>query len=231
MKKALTYLIAIWACVPVLAQPNRKLTEEPPYEHRYILGIDLGKTLAAAVGGEGADYPLKSDLFFTIEPTLRVESANERLFWVIQPGLTRFTGAPFGNVRLTMTGSFLKIGAEYRLSPVDGVALLATTSGWQTRGDFTIPGTPFGNYQATIPQRTGWAAGLEIQLTHDIRLAPTSLFRFVFRGNNFWRNRMTGGLETPYIPGIGRYFDLRNSPLSFTMGLGLEYHHYLRGRH
>ena len=111
------------------------------------------------------------------------------------------------------------------------MALLGTTSGWQTGGDFIITSNAFGAYRAAVPQRTGWAGGLEIQLTRDIRLAPTSLFRFVFRMNNFWRNRVEDSPETPYIPGLGRYLDLRNTPLSFTMGLGLEYHYYLRGRH
>ena len=231
MKKALTYLIAVWACVPALAQPNRKLTEEPPYERRWIVGLDLGKTLAAAVGDANADYPLKSDLFFTIEPTLRVESANKRFFWAAQPGFTRFTGAPFGNARLTMTGGFLKIGAEYRLSPTGALGLLATTSGWQTGGNFTIPGSAFGAYRAAVPTRNALAAGLEIRLSEDLRLGPTSLLRFVLRQNNFWRSRTENSPETPYVPGIGRYFDLNNSPLSFTMGLSLEYHYYLRGRH
>ena len=229
MKKALTYLIAVLAYMPVLAQSGQKLTEEPPYQRRWILGIDLGKTLAAA-GGGWADYPLRNDLFFTIEPMLRIESVNKRVFYVIQPGLTRFTGAPFSNARLAMTGGFLKIGAEYRAWSSGAVALLATTSGWQIGGDFTIPSSAFGTYRAAVPKHNTLTAGLEIQLSEDFRPGPKSLLRIIVRQTNFWRNRSETNPRTPYIPGIGRYFDLHNSPLSFTMGLSLEYHYYLRGR-
>jgi len=207
-----------------------QLTADPGPERRLVLGIDLSKTLIPALSGKGANFPFRHKSFFTIEPSLRIETANERFSWVLQPGFTRFTEAPFGNASLSMTGSFLKAGAEYRIATDQFLGLLLITSGWQTEGMVTIQSPAFSPYQAALPTNRGVAGGLEFQSSQGIRLGPTSLFRFVFRINSFWRKRVRDSPETPYIPGLGRYGDLRGSTMSATFGASLEYHYYLRGR-
>ncbi|NID12041.1 hypothetical protein [Fibrivirga algicola] len=230
MRNRLTTLCLLGTLLSSAQQGMAQLTADPGPERRLVLGLDLSKTLIPALSGKGANFPFKHKSFFTIEPSLRIEMANKRFSWVLQPGFTRFTDAPFGNASLSMTGSFLKAGAEYRIATDHFLGLLLTTSGWQTEGTVTIPSPAFSPYQSALPTNRGVAGGLEFQSSQGIRLGPTSMFRFVVRINSFWRSRLRDSPETPYIPGLGRYGDLRGSSMSATFGASLEYHYYVRGR-
>ena len=229
MTKVVTCFLLLTTPLPALAQQPSQIQPNPPPGRRVLLGIDLAKTIIPAIGGRGFYYPINKESFYTIEPTLRIERMDRQSFWVIQPGFTRFTGAPFGNASLDLAGGFLKTGVEFRPGHNIGLAVLLTISTWQTSGTFTLSSGAFSPYVGRLPTNTGFAGGLEIQFSRDIPLGKTSLFRLLLRTNSFWQKRADNGPATPYILGIGRSGTARNSELSLAFGATLEYHYYLRG--
>lgn len=234
MKRTLCLLVGLISVAsPIRAQVAP--TDSLILPRRFQLGLDLAKMPIAWIGNPRSDIVFRPDMFYTIEPIIRLERLNRRQWWQGQLGVTRYTGAAFGRTYLNLTGGFLKVGMEWIPRPNWAQAVLLTTSFWQTTGEVRIPAGAFGATTLPVPTATGVALGVEGQTNRDFPLGQRWLIRLCIRYGLFHNRLPNQSIPPPYLPGLGRYSGLskegeRTAPVAVTGGLTLNLFYTLSSR-
>ncbi|WP_148289296.1 hypothetical protein [Fibrella aestuarina] len=226
MQKALYILICL-AVATQLGRAQAPLSEDPIEPRRLQLGLDLAKMPISWIGRPLSNFPLQRETFFTIEPVIRLERPDKRHWWQGQLGVTRYTGAAFGQTYLNLTGGFLKAGMEWVPGPKWTQAALLIASVWQTTGEVRIPAGLFSATTLPVPSATGGAVGIEGQTNRDFGLGQRWLLRTCIHYGIFHNRMPAQSMAPPYLPGIGRYVGLtpsgeRTTPIDLTGGVTLQ---------
>ncbi len=138
-----------------------------------------------------------------IEPTVYIAAKNPDKLIVIRGGYSQFSGvAGLGNIALSGTGGFLKVGKQSRRLDWVGYGWLGTLAVWQSRGTYRFAGPVFGDYLGQLEPKANISVGLEGITEIYAKLGGRWSLAAPIRLNVAISNSPRGYLE-PYIPGIG----------------------------